>query len=149
MILVISILSELIMALSALYLIPMLNNDVYEAKHSRLIISLLSVIVISICFNTLFYISNSVIQVVILVLNYVKFIAAAVILYKKFNIKIVCLPLIAHSLCSTCIVGISFFVPMEQKNATYVSELSLLAVRIAFLLLNNIFQKQVRKVVFK
>ncbi len=133
MIMIISVLSELIMALLTIYLIPMLGDEVYEAKRSRLIISLLLIIFISACFNAFFYISNTVVQVAILTLNYVKFIAVVIILYKKFNIKIVCLTLIAHSLCSICVVGISFVVPMEQKIATYVSELSLLAVRSAFL----------------
>lgn len=133
MILMISVLSELIMALSTLYLIPMLDDEVYEAKRFRLIISLLLVIFISICFNAFFYISDAVIQIAILALNHVKFIAAAIILYKKFKIKIICSTFIAHSLCSICVVGISFIVPMEQKIASYVSELSLLAVRIVFL----------------
>ncbi len=133
MISIISVLSELIMALSNLYLIPILDDEVYEAKRPRLIISLLLVIVISVCFNIFFYISNTVVQIAILALNHVKFIAAAIILYKKFNIKIICSTFIAHSLCSICVVGISFFVPMEQKIATYVSELSLLVVRIVFL----------------
>lgn len=135
MILIISVLSELIMALSTFYLIPMLDDKVCSAKRSRLILSLLLVIVISACFNAFFYISNTAVQVVILVLNQIKFVAAVIILYKKFSIKIICLTLIVHSLCSICVVGISFVVPMEQKNATYVSELSLLVVRIIFLLL--------------
>ncbi len=145
MILIISVLSELIMALSTFYLIPMLDDEVYEAKRSRLIISLLLVIVISACFNVFFYISNRAVQIEMLALNYVKFIVAAIILYKRFSVKIICSTLKAHSICSICVVGISFVVPMEQKFATYVSELSLLAVRIAFLSLTVFLKSKCEK----
>lgn len=145
MIMTISVLSELIMALMSFYLIPMLGDEVYEAKRSRLIISLFFVVVISTCFNLMFYIPNIIMQAVVLALNYFKFIVAAIILYKKFNIKIVCLTLIAHSLCNICVAGISFVVPMEQNIATYASELSLLTVRITFLLLIVFLKRKCEK----
>lgn len=145
MILIISVLSELLMALSTLYLIPMFDDEVYDAKRSRLIISLLLIIVISVCFNVFFYISNTVVQIAILGLNYVKFIAAAMILYKKINIKIVCLAFIVHTLCGICVAGISFVIPVKQSIATCASEILLLAVRAAFMLLTVFLKAKCEK----
>lgn len=145
MILVISVFSELIMALLTFYLIPMLDDKVYEMKRSRLIISLLLIIIISVCFNVFFYISNTVAQIAILGLNYVKFIAAAMILYKKINIKIVCLAFVVHTLCSICVAGISFVIPVKQSTATCTSEILLLAVRMTFLLLTVFLKNKCEK----
>lgn len=133
MIIAISVLSELVMALMAFYMIPILDNKIYEAKRSGLITALLLVILISICFYVTFYIPNIVLQVIILILNYFKFVMASLILYRKCNIKIICLIFILHSLCSICTAGISFVIPMSQKIITFKSELSLLLVRIAIM----------------
>ena len=128
MIMIISVLSELIMALLTIYLIPILDDEVYEAKRSRLIISLLFVMIISACFNLIFRIPNIAMQSVALTLNYTKFIVTAIIIYKKINIKIVCLTLIVHTICSLCVAGISFVVPVKHNIATCASELLLLAI---------------------
>lgn len=133
MIIAISVLSELVMALMAFYMIPILDNKIYEAKRSALITAFLLVILISICFYVTFYIPNIVLQAIILILNYFKFVIAALILYRKCNIKIICLIFILHSLCSICTAGISFVIPMNQKIITFQSELSLLLVRIAIM----------------
>lgn len=131
----ISVFSELIMALSTFYLIPMVDDRVYEAKSSRLIISLLWVVVISVCFNAFFYSSNIVVQIAILALNHVKFIVAAMILYKKISIKILCLTFIVHTFCSICVAGISFVILVKQSIATCASEVLFLIVRTVFLLI--------------
>lgn len=133
MIIVISVLSEMIMALMAFYVIPTLDNDTYKAKRSGLIIALLLVILISVCFHVTFYIPNIMLQVIILILNYFKFVLAVLILYRKCSIKIICLIFTLHSLCSIFTAGISFVIPMKQKIITFQSELSLLFVRIAII----------------
>lgn len=141
----ISVLSELIMALSTFYLIPMLDDEVYAAKRSHLIISLLWVVVISACFNAFFYSSNILVQIAILTLNIFKFVVAAMILYKKINIKTICLIFIIHTLCSICIAGISFVISVKQGVATYASELLLLGVRTAFLFFIVFFKRKWEK----
>jgi len=145
MIMIISVFSELIMALLTIYLIPILDDEVYEAKRSRLIISLLFVMIISACFNLIFRIPNIAMQSVALTLNYTKFIVAAIIIYKKINIKIVCLTLIVHTICSLCVAGISFVVPVKHNIATCASELLLLAIRSSFLLFTVFFRKKCEK----
>lgn len=135
MIMAISVLSELVMALMAFYLIPILDNETYEVKRSSLITAFLLVFLISVCFHVMFYIPNISVQVIILILNYFKFVMASLILYRKCNVKIICLIFILHSLCSICAAGISFVIPMEQNIITFQSELSLLFVRITIMLL--------------
>ena len=142
MIMIIYIFSELIMALLTLYLMPISGEEIRKIKHSRLIISLFLVAAISVCFNKLFYFPNIAIQSLILIINYIKFIAAAIIVYKRISIKIVCLSLIIHSVCSILVAGISFVVPIKQDVASYESEITLMAVRILFLLFAVIFKKK-------
>lgn len=142
MIMIIYIFSELIMALLTLYLMPISGEEIRKIKHSRLIISLFLVAAISVCFNKLFYFPNIAIQSLILIINYIKFIAAAIIVYKRISIKIVCLSLIIHSVCSILVAGISFVAPIKQDVASYESEITLMDVRILFLLFAVIFKKK-------
>lgn len=145
---IISFLSELTMSLLIFCLIPMLGNEKYEAKCYRLIISLLWIIAICVCFNLMFYIPNTLVQAVVLALNYAKFIVAAIILYKKINLKIICLTLIVHLICDICQSGISFVISTEQNIATYASELSLMLVRAVFLIFIVCFLNKFQKYYF-
>lgn len=142
MIMIIYVFSELIMALLTLYLIPISGEEISKIKHSHLIISLLLVAAISVCFNKLFYFPKIAIQSFVLAINFIKFIAAAIIVYKRVSIKIVCLSLIIHSVCSIFVAGISFIVPIKQDVASYESEITLMAVRILFLLFAVFFKKK-------
>lgn len=142
---VISVLSELIMALTALYCIPMIEKITRPIKRSELVISIFFIILISVCFNIILHFQNTPLQLILLIMYYFKFIAAAVFLYKKFSIKIICSTLILHSICSICEMGISLVIPMEGSTMTYASELSLLAVRIIFLALIVRFKKHSEK----
>lgn len=145
MIILIAVLSEMVMASMTFYMIPMLDGNAYETKHSGLINAMLLVVLISVCFYVTFYISNIILQFIVLILNYIKFVMASFILYRKCNIKIICLIFILHSLCSICTAGISFVIPMKQKIMTFQSELSLLFVRIAIMLLLVLLKRKCQK----
>lgn len=144
MIVMISVISELIMALVTLYSTSMLGEG-GEVKRCRFIISLLCVIAISICFNSMVSAPSIFLKVVIFPLNYLKFIGLAAVVYKKVSIKMICLNLILDSLCSLCKEGISFVVPMEQAAVTFQSELSLLFVRTVIMILILLLRRKSKK----
>lgn len=141
----ISVISELIMTLAILYCIPLLGNISHRIRLVELIISAICFVLFSICFNLLFYLQNAVLELILLIANHFKFIAVAIILYRKCSIKIICMILIIHSICGICQAGISFVIPMEQTYITYASEVSLLAVRVAFLLLIIVLKYQCKR----
>lgn len=143
-ILTIHVISELIMTLLTIFLIPISGEEINKVNCSRILISLLLVAAISVCFNILFYNPdiNFAIRSLALAINFTKFIAAAAIVYNKISVKIVCLSLIIHSVCSILVTGISLVVPIKQNVASYESEITLMAVRILFLLFSVIFKKK-------
>ncbi|MDE7398931.1 MAG: GHKL domain-containing protein [Oscillospiraceae bacterium] len=145
MVAAISVLSELTMSLVVLYGISMLDSVPKNISRANLIISLAFVVLISACFNLMFGFQSIVLQSVFLIVYYLKFVTAAVILYKALNIKMICITFILHSICNICKTSISFVIPMEQNTATYSSELSLLAVRIIFWFLMVAFNKRKEK----
>lgn len=132
---IIYILSELIMALLTLILIPISGVEFSKINPLRTIFSLIFITAASVCFYYAFYFSSIAVQSLALTFNFIKFIISAVIVYKKISVKIICITLIIHSLCSIIVAGISFFLPIRQNNAiSYASELLLLAVRVILFL---------------
>lgn len=146
MIVAISVLSELIMALMVLYSISMLGESVGSDKRINLIISLLVVVVISVCFNVFFNATNIAVRLIILTLNYLKYIISSAIVYGKLGVKMICLPFILYLICDICRDCISYVIPMEHKISTYTKDLSLLSVRIIFLILTVLLKKQSDKI---
>lgn len=145
MIVMISVISELVMALVTVYSTSMLDEVNCEIKRCRFIISLLCVVAISICFNSMVSAPSTFLKVVVFPLNYLKFVVMAVVLYRKISIKMVCLNLILDSLCSLCKEGVSFVIPMEQAAVTFQSELSLLLIRMVLLIFIMLLRCKSRK----
>lgn len=145
MIIMLSIISELIMALITLYSTSMLGEGNCEIKRCRFIISLLCVVAISICFNSMVSAPSTFLKVVVFPLNYLKFVVMAAVLYRKISIKMICLNLILDSLCSLCKEGISFFVPIEQAAVTFQGELSLLCVRTVIMIIILLLRRKSQK----
>lgn len=137
----ISIISELIMTLGVLYCTSMIDDVKQQVKNKSLVVSLVFIALVSVCFNVVFCFQNTAARLIFLIINYFKFVMVAIIAYRKFSIKIVCLTFILNSICNICKVGISFLIPMEQTFATYTSELTLLTIRIIVLILVVIFKK--------
>lgn len=145
MIMIISISSELIMALLTIYLIPMMGDGVYEIKRYRLIISLFGIVAISVCFNLMFRSQSIMHHSILFIAYYLKFIVAAVFLYKKINLKMLCIIFILQLMCYICKAGVSYIIPMEQNSMTCAGEVSMLTVRAIFLLLIVLLAKHSQK----
>lgn len=138
----ISVFSELIMTVTILYALPMLGGLPHKIKPVNLVLALTFVLVVSIVFDITFYFQNAALQFIFLVLNYFKFAAAAIIYYKRCSIKIICLTFILHTICAICKIGVSLVIPMNQYSMTYLSELSLLSIRLILMLLIVLFKKR-------
>jgi len=123
----------------------MLGEGICEVKRCCFIISLLCIVAIGVCFNSILSTSITVIKVVVFPLNYFKFIVLSAVLFKKISMKMICLNLILNSLCSLCKEGISFIVPTEQSALTFQSELLLLFVRMVIMFLLWFFKRKSQK----
>lgn len=144
----VSVISELIMAITVLCLMSILDKSIYAVGRGRLIISLICVTAIGVYSNTMHPTWSAELQIAVLLVNYFKFVLLASVLYKKINIKIICLSLMFNPLCALFENVIKFIVPAKWAVVTFQIDLSMLLARVTTISLILLFKKKSQKYYF-